>query len=71
MGTLGRNAGYGSLCSGYYLNGSQIVGETWTVEELDEYGEIKEIQYFLVYVYDETGSPVAVKYRTSENRSYD
>ena len=41
----------------YYLNGSQIVGETWTSEG---------IEYLLMYVYDETGSPIAIKYRTNE-----
>ena len=38
------------------LNGSQIVGETWTDEEGDE--------YMLIYLYDENGSPIGMKYRT-------
>ena len=40
----------------YYLNGSQILAETWT-----ENG----VEHLLVFVYDETGSPVALKYRTN------
>ena len=40
----------------YYLNGSQITAETWTSGG---------VEYMLMYVYDETGSPIAIKYRTS------
>ena len=40
----------------YILNGSQILGETWTVNG---------VEYLLVYVYDANGSPVGLKYRTS------
>ena len=40
----------------YMLNGSQIIGETWTDEEGDE--------YMLIYLYDENGSPIGMKYRT-------
>ena len=39
----------------YLLNGSQIIGETWT-----EYGT----EYLLLYIYDENGSPMGIKYRT-------
>ena len=39
----------------YILNGSQIIGETWT-----EYGT----EYLLLYIYDENGSPMGIKYRT-------
>jgi len=41
----------------YVLNGSQIVAETWTQNG---------IEYMLRYVYDESGSPIGMKYRTSQ-----
>jgi len=40
----------------YLLNGTQIIGETWT-----SYGT----EYLLLYIYDETGAPIGIKYRTS------
>ena len=40
----------------YYLNGSQILAETWTEDN---------VEYMLVFVYDETGAPIAMKYRDS------
>ena len=40
----------------YYLNGSQITAETWTQNG---------VEYLLLYVYDDAGSPIAIKYRTS------
>ena len=40
----------------YLLNGNQIVRETWT-----ESG----IEHMLVYLYDEKGAPVGLRYRTS------
>ena len=40
----------------YILNGSQILAEQW---------QIGSTEYFLVYLYDETGSPIGLKYRTS------
>ena len=39
----------------YLLNGTQIIGETWTL-----YGT----EYLLLYIYDENGSPMGIKYRT-------
>ena len=40
----------------YILNGSQILGETWTQNN---------VEYLLVYIYDANGAPVGLKYRTS------
>ncbi|MBQ7346817.1 MAG: RHS repeat-associated core domain-containing protein, partial [Clostridia bacterium] len=40
----------------YLLNGSQILGERWTS------GGVK---YTLIYLYDENGSPMGLKYRTN------
>ncbi len=39
----------------YLLNGSQIVSETWI-----EGG----VEHLLVYLYDEKGAPIGLKYRT-------
>ena len=39
----------------YILDGTQIIGETWTDGVLG---------YTLLYVYDENGSPIGLKYRT-------
>ena len=39
----------------YILNGTQIIGETWT-----EY----ETEHTLFYIYDESGSPLGIQYRT-------
>ena len=44
----------------YYLDGSQIVAETWT---------LSGIEYLLYYLYDETGSPIGMQYRTSNYAS--
>jgi len=41
----------------YLLNGSQIVAETWTQNG---------IEYMLRYIYDESGAPIGMKYRTSQ-----
>ena len=40
----------------YLLNGSQIMGERWTIEG---------VKYTLIYLYDENGSPMGLKYRTN------
>ena len=40
----------------YYLNGSQILAETWTQNG---------VEHLLIFVYDENGSPIALKYRTN------
>ena len=40
----------------YYLNGSQILAETWTQNG---------VEHLLIFVYDENGSPIGLKYRTS------
>ena len=40
----------------YILNGSQILAEKWTQNN---------VEYVLVYIYDETGAPIGLKYRTS------
>ena len=40
----------------YLLNGSQILGERWTIEG---------VKYTLIYLYDENGSPTGLKYRTN------
>ena len=40
----------------YILNGSQILAETWYQSG---------VAYLLVYLYDETGAPIGLKYRTS------
>ena len=40
----------------YLLNGSQILGERWTIEG---------VKYTLIYLYDENGSPMGLKYRTN------
>ena len=40
----------------YLLNGSQIIGETWS---------LSSTEYRLLYIYDETGSPIGIQYRTS------
>ena len=45
----------------YTLNGSQIVKETvYSAASDDEYSE----SYTIVYIYDETGAPIGMKYRT-------
>ena len=44
----------------YYLNGTQIIAETWT---------LSGIEYLLYYLYDETGSPIGMQYRTSNYAS--
>lgn len=41
----------------YTLNGSQIVTETWTQNN---------VEYVIVYLYDESGAPIGMQYRTSE-----
>ena len=40
----------------YYLDGSQIIAEMWTVNN---------VEYLLYYLYDETGTPIGIEYRTS------
>ncbi len=40
----------------YTLSGSQIISETWT-----ENGT----EYLMIYLYDDTGAPLGIKYRTS------
>ena len=40
----------------YYLEGSKIVAETW---------KSGGVEYFLNYVYDESGAPAGLEYRTS------
>ena len=40
----------------YTLNGSQIVTESWTQSG---------VEYFIVYLYDESGAPIGMQYRTS------
>ena len=40
----------------YYLNGSQILAETW---------KQGNVEHLLIFVYDENGSPIALKYRTN------
>ena len=40
----------------YYLNGEQIIAETWNKGS---------VEHMLIYVYDETGAPIAIKYRSS------
>ena len=40
----------------YYLNGSQILAETW---------KQGSTEHLVVFVYDENGSPIALKYRTN------
>ncbi len=40
----------------YYLNGSQIVAETWQANGLE---------YLIHYLYDESGTPIGMKYRYS------
>ncbi len=48
----------------YLLNGSQVVGETWTDTDAT---------HILMYLYDEQGAPVGLKYRNSTyiNGEYD
>ena len=43
----------------YVLNGSQIISETYTYEDYD--GNVEN--WTIVYIYDETGSPIGMKYR--------
>ena len=43
----------------YVLNGSQILSETYTYEDYD--GNVEN--WTIVYIYDETGSPIGMKYR--------
>ncbi len=40
----------------YYLNGSQIVAETWVTNG---------VEYLIHYLYDESGAPIGMKYRHS------
>ena len=40
----------------YTLNGSQIVTESWVQNG---------VEYFIVYLYDESGAPIGMQYRTS------
>ena len=40
----------------YTLNGSQIVTESWTQNN---------VEYVIVYLYDESGAPIGMQYRTS------
>ena len=40
----------------YTLNGSQIVTESWVQNN---------VEYFIVYLYDESGAPIGMQYRTS------
>ena len=40
----------------YYLNGSQILAETW---------KQGSTEHLVIFVYDENGSPIALKYRTN------
>ena len=40
----------------YTLSGSQIVTESWTQSG---------VEYFIVYLYDESGAPIGMQYRTS------
>ena len=44
----------------YYLDGSQITAEIWTQNG---------VEYLLYYLYDETGSPLGMQYRTSNYAS--
>ena len=44
----------------YYLDGLQIVAETWT---------LSGIEYLLYYIYDESGAPIGMQYRTSNYAS--
>ena len=44
----------------YHVNGTQIIAETWT---------LSGIEYLLYYLYDETGSPIGMQYRTSNYAS--
>ena len=44
----------------YYLDGSQITAEMWTQNG---------VEYLLYYLYDETGSPLGMQYRTSNYAS--
>ena len=41
----------------YYLNGTQIIAETWTQSG---------IEYLMYYLYDENGAPIGLQYRTSD-----
>ena len=41
----------------YILNGTQIIGETW----LDG-----EVEYLILYLYDENGTPIGMQFRTNE-----
>ena len=47
----------GGIKHKYTLDGSRIVSETWTKNN---------IEYFLYFIYDENGSPAGIEYRTSE-----
>ena len=40
----------------YTLNGSQIVTESWVQNN---------VEYYIVYLYDESGAPIGMQYRTS------
>ena len=44
----------------YYLNGTQIIAETWTQSG---------IEYLMYYLYDENGAPIGLQYRTSDYES--
>ena len=43
----------------YYLNGSQILAEVW----FDIFEGDDRIEYMLIYLYDESGAPIGLKYR--------
>ena len=44
----------------YYLNGTQIIAETWTQSG---------IEYLMYYLYNENGAPIGLHYRTSNYAS--
>ena len=54
----------GSTIHHYTLNGSQIVTETWVTKTQDGEEIVEHPNHFLVYLYDESGAPVGLQYRT-------
>ena len=47
---------YNGVKHEYFLNGSQVIAETWTKNN---------VEHLLIYLYDESGSPLGLKYRNS------
>ena len=58
---------YGSTTHYYTLNGSQIVTETWVTKTQDGEEIVEHPNHFLVYLYDESGAPIGLQYRSKSD----